>query len=781
MTATAEIDRQAERRRHRPRRPGHRPGRRRRVRRRRRCPSIYNALHGRRRRSARTSATTLHPRGRPAPRRQPGPRHLDAADRRPGPRRRRSRDTGDADHGAGRRRHQGPRVQHPRRAARRRRVRRSRSPSAGRSTARPPPFDQLESQDRDVRDRHQGHRPADARTCTGGKIGLFGGAGVGKTVLIQEMIYRVAENFGGVSVFAGVGERTREGNDLFAGDDRVRRHRQDRAGLRPDGRAAGHPAAGRAVRADDGGVLPRRAEAGRAAVHRQHLPVHPGRLRGLDAARPHAVGGGLPADPGRRDGRAAGADHLDPRPLDHLDAGDLRARRRHHRPGAAHHVRPPRRDDDALPADLRAGHLPGRRPAGLDRRGSSTRATSARSTTRSPQRVKEILQRYKDLQDIIAILGIDELSEEDKILVSRARRIQRFLSQNMFVAEAFTGQPGSFVPLDGDDRRRSRRWPRASTTTSRSRRSSCAAASRTSSARPSRAGEEWLTIGDLRGRAGRRRPDGLVRRGRHGDRAHRRRRRSASCPATRRCSARWPTGPCSIAPPDGDPVAAVVHGGFLSVADNRVGILAEAAELAQEIDVAAAEQALRAGPGLGRRRGRAPAAPGRGQDPRPRHGPLATVTCQRRASRSRRAPDHPARRAGRPGRRRPGRPGRAVRPPPRGHPAAAARSTAACGCGAAAHGQGLGARHRPLLGRRASSGTACSACALRPTRVLSRRDLHVVERREPRGAEVYSLLSGAVVVRCHDTSGQVELAMTPDALTGFLAWLESSPPGVPMA
>ena len=82
----------------------------------------------------------------------------------------------------------------------------------------------------------------------GGKIGLFGGAGVGKTVLIQEMIARVARDHGGVSVFAGVGERTREGNDLIAGDDRGRRHRPDRAGVRPDGRAAGHPAAGRAVR-----------------------------------------------------------------------------------------------------------------------------------------------------------------------------------------------------------------------------------------------------------------------------------------------------------------------------------------------------------------------------------------------------------------------------------------------------------------------------------------------------------------------------------------------------
>ena len=86
----------------------------------------------------------------------------------------------------------------------------------------------------------------------GGKIGLFGGAGVGKTVLIQEMIYRVAENFGGVSVFAGVGERTREGNDLFGEMTESGRHREDRPGLRPDGRAARHASAGRTVCADHG-------------------------------------------------------------------------------------------------------------------------------------------------------------------------------------------------------------------------------------------------------------------------------------------------------------------------------------------------------------------------------------------------------------------------------------------------------------------------------------------------------------------------------------------------
>ena len=85
---------------------------------------------------------------------------------------------------------------------------------------------------------------------------MFGGAGVGKTVVIMEMINRVAQQHGGVSVFAGVGERTREGNDLMLEMQRVGRHRQGRAGLRPDGRAAGRPSARRVVRADDGRVLP---------------------------------------------------------------------------------------------------------------------------------------------------------------------------------------------------------------------------------------------------------------------------------------------------------------------------------------------------------------------------------------------------------------------------------------------------------------------------------------------------------------------------------------------
>ena len=223
-------------------------------------PEMYNALTRRGRRPGRaTGAQDADPGGRAAPRRRPGPRDLHAAHRRPGP-------PGPGDrhrqrhHRAGRRRHQGPGVQHPRRDPQRRRRPSPRSPSAGRSTARRPDFDQLESKTEMF---ETGLKVVDLLTpyVKGGKIGLFGGAGVGKTVLIQEMIIRVAKLHEGVSVFAGVGERTREGNDLIEEMAESGVLRQDRAGLRPDGRAAGHPAAGGAGRSDHGGVLPRCAEA----------------------------------------------------------------------------------------------------------------------------------------------------------------------------------------------------------------------------------------------------------------------------------------------------------------------------------------------------------------------------------------------------------------------------------------------------------------------------------------------------------------------------------------
>ena len=223
-----------------------------------------------------------------------------------------------------------------------------------------------------------------------------------------------------------------------------------------------------AVGAHRGRVLPRRRRAGRAAVHRQHLPLHPGGLGGVGAPRPHPERRRLPADAGHRDGRAAGAHHLDQEGLDHLGAGDLRARRRPHRPGAGDRVRPPGRDHGALARHLRAGHLPGGRSARLDLDASCRPRSSARSTTRSPAQVQQILQRYKDLQDIIAILGMDELSEDDKLTVSRARKIQKFLSQPFLVAETFTGTPGQVrraqghhPRLQGDRRGQVRRHARA--------------------------------------------------------------------------------------------------------------------------------------------------------------------------------------------------------------------------------------------------------------------------------------------------------------------------------
>ena len=146
----------------------------------------------------------------------------------------------------------------------------------------------------------------------GGKVGLFGGAGVGKTVIIMELIRSIAEQHEGRSAFCGVGERTREGNQLYL-------EMQESGVIDKTMMVFGQmnePPGARfrvaPVRADDGRVLPRRGRPGRAAVHRQHLPLRAGGLRGLGAARPDALGGRLPAHAGDRDGRAPGADHVDP-------------------------------------------------------------------------------------------------------------------------------------------------------------------------------------------------------------------------------------------------------------------------------------------------------------------------------------------------------------------------------------------------------------------------------------------------------------------------------------
>ena len=220
----------------------------------------------------------------------------------------------------------------------------------------------------------------------GGKIGLFGGAGVGKTVLIQEMIIRVARNFGGTSVFAGVGERTREGNDLIL-------EMAESDVLPQTALVFGQMDEPPGTRLRVALAALTMAEYFRDVQKQEVLLFIDNIFRFTQAGSEVSTllgrmpsRRGLPADAGRRDGRAAGADHLGAGPGHHLDAGDLRARRRLHRPGAGHHVRPPGRDHQPRAVHLRQGHLPGRGPAGLVARGSSRRSTSAPSTTRSPPR-----------------------------------------------------------------------------------------------------------------------------------------------------------------------------------------------------------------------------------------------------------------------------------------------------------------------------------------------------------------------------------------------------------
>ena len=287
----------------------------------------------------------------------------------------------------------------------------------------------------------------------GGKVGAFGGAGVGKTVVIMELINNIAKLHGGVSVFAGVGERTREGNDLYnemfeAGvikQDNLTRI-QNRSGLRPDERTPRRALARGAVRAGHHRIFPRRKEPGRAAVHRQHFPFFAGRLRSVGAAGPHRQRRGLPAHARRRNGALqeritstkkgsitsfqavyVPADDLtDPAPATtfaHLDATIVLER-----------------------SIAELGIFPA-----VDPLASNSRALAPEIVGQEhydvARGVQKVLQRYKDLQDIIAILGMDELSPEDKLTVFRARKIQRFLSQPFTVAQVFTGREGKQVPV----------------------------------------------------------------------------------------------------------------------------------------------------------------------------------------------------------------------------------------------------------------------------------------------------------------------------------------------
>jgi F-type H+-transporting ATPase subunit beta len=281
----------------------------------------------------------------------------------------------------------------------------------------------------------------------GGKIGLFGGAGVGKTVLIQEMINRVATQHGGVSVFAGVGERTREGNDLFL--EMRESGVIDKAALvfgqmdEPPGvrlrvalSALTMAEYFRDVQRQD--VLLFIDNIFRFTQAGSEVSTLLGRMPSAVGYQPTLAGemGVLQERITSLKGRSITSmqaiyvpadDITDPAPhtaFAHLDATTVLSR-----PLTALGIYPA---VDPLDSTSRALDP---QIVGDEHYGVATR-------------VQQVLQRYKDLQDIIAILGIDELSEDDKTVVSRARRIQRFLSQPMFVAEAFTGQKGVYTPLD---------------------------------------------------------------------------------------------------------------------------------------------------------------------------------------------------------------------------------------------------------------------------------------------------------------------------------------------
>ena len=281
----------------------------------------------------------------------------------------------------------------------------------------------------------------------GGKIGLFGGAGVGKTVLIQEMIRRVAEQFGGVSVFGGVGERTREGNDLYL-------EMKETGVLEKAALVFGQMDEPPGVRLRVGLSALTIAEYFRDVKGQDVLLFIDNIFRFVQAGSevstllgrmPSAVGyqptlademGELQERITSTRGRSITSlqavyvpadDYTDPAPFTtftHLDATTELSR-----DIAALGIYPAV-DPLASTSNILAPEVVGDRHYGVARR------------------TQEILQRYKELQDIIAILGLDELSEDDKITVSRARKIQRFLSQPFFVGEVFTGLKGIYVPIE---------------------------------------------------------------------------------------------------------------------------------------------------------------------------------------------------------------------------------------------------------------------------------------------------------------------------------------------
>ncbi len=287
----------------------------------------------------------------------------------------------------------------------------------------------------------------------GGKIGLFGGAGVGKTVIIMELIHNIALKHGGVSVFAGVGERTREGNDLWlefqeSGVINIQEPEKSRAAL-VYGQMTEPP--GARMRVGLTGLTV--AEYFRDAENKDVLLFIDNIFRFTQAgSEVSALLGRMPSAVGYQ-------------PTLLSEMGQLQERITSTKSGSITSVQA-----IYVPADDYTDPAPATTFAHLDATTNLSRAIAElgiypavdplASTSRIldprvigndhynvARSVKQVLQRYKDLQDIIAILGIDELSEDDKLSVSRARKIQKFLSQPFFVAEQFTGFQGKYVPI----------------------------------------------------------------------------------------------------------------------------------------------------------------------------------------------------------------------------------------------------------------------------------------------------------------------------------------------
>ncbi|MCB2222574.1 MAG: F0F1 ATP synthase subunit beta [Actinobacteria bacterium] len=281
----------------------------------------------------------------------------------------------------------------------------------------------------------------------GGKIGMFGGAGVGKTVIIQEMIHRVATEHGGVSVFAGVGERTREGNDLYT--EMTESGVLEKAAL-----VFGQMDEPPGVRLRVGLSALTMAEYFRDEMNQDVLLFIDNIFRFTQAG----------SEVSTLLGRMPSAVGYQPTLADEMGALQERITSVHGRSITSLQAIYVPADDitdpaphttfahlDAMTVLSRSISEKGIYPA-VDPLDSTSRILDPRIVGdehyQTAIQVQQILQRYKDLQDIIAILGIDELSEEDKLIVGRARRIERFLSQPFFVAEQYTNIPGINVPLD---------------------------------------------------------------------------------------------------------------------------------------------------------------------------------------------------------------------------------------------------------------------------------------------------------------------------------------------